>query len=128
MAAQWQDGRIKFALTHRLLTLRRERPALFRDGEYVPIEVEGAGGDHVIAFARRHKNDAVIIAVARHFAPFTSGGTHWPNFADCHAELRPNGFDIVADHLNPQRAAGSQRVADLFASLPVAVLRATARG
>ena len=37
----WPDGRIKLALTSRLLALRRECPALFRDGAYAPIEVKG---------------------------------------------------------------------------------------
>ncbi len=48
----WPDGRIKLALTVRLLALRRECPALFRDGGYTPIEVRGPHANEILAFAR----------------------------------------------------------------------------
>src|SRR5207244_2618256 len=37
LQACWQDGRIKLALTRRLLALRNALAQLFRDGEYVPV-------------------------------------------------------------------------------------------
>ena len=52
LAANWPDGRIKLALTHRLLSLRNEMPALFRDGGYEPVEVTGPHRDHIVAFRR----------------------------------------------------------------------------
>ena len=54
LASSWTDGRIKLALTHRLLMLRNELPAVFADGAYdvIRVIVEGGGGgdlaiDHV---------------------------------------------------------------------------------
>ena len=41
LAKSWTDGRIKLALTHRLLALRDNLPAVFRDGDYRPVEVPG---------------------------------------------------------------------------------------
>jgi (1->4)-alpha-D-glucan 1-alpha-D-glucosylmutase len=70
--AQWQalhreaaDGRIKELATWRLLRLRRERSTLFRNANYVPLPVEGPAGNHVVAFARLHDNQAVLVVVAR---------------------------------------------------------------
>ena len=52
LASHWTDGQIKLALTHRLLSLRNEMPALFRDGAYEPVEVAGPDRDHILAFRR----------------------------------------------------------------------------
>jgi len=58
-----EDGRIKMFVIHKALGLRRARPALFREGEYVPLAVEGSKANHVCAFARR-RGEEVAIAVA----------------------------------------------------------------
>ena len=39
----WPDGRIKLALTALLLGLRRDRPELFAEGDYAPIETDWRG-------------------------------------------------------------------------------------
>lgn len=48
----WRDGRIKLALSWQLLRWRAEREALFRDGRYLPLAVEGPAAEHVVAYAR----------------------------------------------------------------------------
>jgi (1->4)-alpha-D-glucan 1-alpha-D-glucosylmutase len=65
LLAAWPDGRVKLYVTHRALTLRRERHALFRAGGYTPLEAEGPRREHVCAFARTHGEEAVIAAVPR---------------------------------------------------------------
>jgi (1->4)-alpha-D-glucan 1-alpha-D-glucosylmutase len=52
LAREWQDGRIKFALTRRLLALRRQFFDLFASGSYRPIEVIGPDREEIVAFAR----------------------------------------------------------------------------
>jgi (1->4)-alpha-D-glucan 1-alpha-D-glucosylmutase len=70
----WPDGRIKLWLTSQLLPLRRQRPELVRDGEYLPLTVEGAEAERVVAFARR-SGDAWLIAIApRLVAPLLAEG------------------------------------------------------
>jgi (1->4)-alpha-D-glucan 1-alpha-D-glucosylmutase len=59
------DGRIKLYLTARALAFRRDHPALFARGEYVPLASAGARTEHVVAFARRDEEDEVIVAVPR---------------------------------------------------------------
>ncbi|HEY0970461.1 MAG TPA: malto-oligosyltrehalose synthase [Gemmatimonadales bacterium] len=46
------DGRVKLWFVHRLLRARRERPALFHEGGYLPLRAEGEHARHLVAFAR----------------------------------------------------------------------------
>jgi (1->4)-alpha-D-glucan 1-alpha-D-glucosylmutase len=60
-------GRIKLWLIWRLLSLRRAHANLFRCGQYVPLKVRGARRHHVVAYARRSGNGALLVIVARKF-------------------------------------------------------------
>jgi len=126
LAEQWEDGRIKLALTRKLLTLRTRLAPVFQQGAYLPVEVRGTHRDRVLAFARRYDRDAVIVAVGRHMAPLTGNGVHWPRGAEWDATLVISGFQVTSDHLEPERKLPRAElpVAQLFADLPVAVLRA----
>jgi (1->4)-alpha-D-glucan 1-alpha-D-glucosylmutase len=73
-AATPSDGRAKMWLTWRLLALRQRWPALFRHGSYEPLEVRGERARHVIAFARRHDNRALVVIVVRLFARLGDAG------------------------------------------------------
>ncbi len=116
LAANWQDGRIKFVLTRRLLTLRHEHAELFRSGSYEPVVLTGKDAGHVIAFARTRGRDKLIVAVGRHFAPLTDGGRHWPSALDIALPALPGG--AYESLLEPE--AGLR-------SIPVAVYRAATR-
>ena len=61
--AEWPNGRIKHHTISRILQLRKRRPDLFASGEYVPLELEGAGRDHALAFARVHVEGSLIVVV-----------------------------------------------------------------
>ena len=68
LAAAPADGRAKLWLIWRLLALRKRWPALFRDGSYEPLEVQGERAQHVIAFMRRHEGKVLMMIVVRLFA------------------------------------------------------------
>ncbi|MDB5806485.1 MAG: bifunctional 4-alpha-glucanotransferase/malto-oligosyltrehalose synthase [Betaproteobacteria bacterium] len=72
------DGLAKLYVTWRLLTLRREYEALFRDGRYTALALEGARVDHVVAYARRHEGRGVVVIVPRLYAALTGNGTKTP--------------------------------------------------
>ena len=55
----------KQLVTWRLLQLRRLMPALFRDGLYLPLAVEGTAQAHALAFARIGGDQAVVVVCAR---------------------------------------------------------------
>jgi (1->4)-alpha-D-glucan 1-alpha-D-glucosylmutase len=124
LSARWADGRIKLALTHRLLSLRNELASLFRDGAYEPVEVSGPDRDHVLAFSRSAADDCVVVAVGRHFAGLTDQGRHWPR-SDWQAELKLGSRQRhrFRDALGGAQPCQSFDVAQLFAVLPVAILR-----
>jgi (1->4)-alpha-D-glucan 1-alpha-D-glucosylmutase len=117
LAQDWPDGHFKLAWTHHLLKLRTEMAGVFTDGDYQPLQVTGAHREHVIAFARQHDRDAVIVAVARSFAPFTDAGRSWPP-----AEVFDGAIDINGYSVNDSR--GALPLSGLFRPLPVAILRA----
>ncbi len=126
LARDWPNGEVKLALTHRLLALRNELPAVFRDGTYEPIEVQGRDRDNVLAFSRSLGRDAVIVAVGRQWGRFTDSGRRWPEAGALNAELQLGDFQAPRDVLRPERSLspGTTPVGTLFGPLPVAVLRA----
>src|SRR6266403_1087108 len=124
LAQNWADGRLKLAWTAHLLKLRTELEGVFTHGDYRPLAVEGPHRDHVIAFARRRGRDAAVIAVARHFAPFSQGGRVWPSATQFDATIGLDGLSVdgVGD------AGTALRLSTLFQRLPVAVLKARFEG
>jgi (1->4)-alpha-D-glucan 1-alpha-D-glucosylmutase len=122
------DENLKLDLTHRLIGLRAQWPAIFERGKYKPLEVAGSHRDHVIAFARIDGTDAIVVAAGRHFAFPTDGGMRWPQGGWPAADLKLNGFRILGDALNDRSllAFGTLPLGDLFGHIPAAVLQATA--
>jgi (1->4)-alpha-D-glucan 1-alpha-D-glucosylmutase len=124
LASQWPDGRLKLALTGRLLALRNALPAVFGDGDYARVEVTGPHRDHIVAFRRSAGRDRVVVAVARHFAGVTGNGLRWPD-GGWQAELKLDARQRAGlrDALGCGGPGESPDLAQLFAVLPVAVLR-----
>ncbi len=129
LVAAAHDGRAKLWIAWRLLALRRERPALFRDGDYVPLDVVGAHAEHVVAFARRH-DGAVLVAIAgRLYArwlgepgPAALGEAAWADTAV--AIDLPDGTRLTDALTGASIVVEQGRIAvgAAFARLPVAAL------
>jgi len=60
-----EEDRAKLHLVSKTLSLRQQHPELFQAGEYLPIKVEGAKADHLVAFARKSESTAVLVVVPR---------------------------------------------------------------
>lgn len=58
-------GLHKLFVTTRLLRWRRAVPALLRDGDYTPLVVRGPHAGHIVAFMRRHGDEACLTIVPR---------------------------------------------------------------
>ncbi len=123
LTANWRDGRIKMTLTHRLLRLRRDYAELFRRGSYEPLAVSGPQAEHVIAFSRTWKRQQVVVTLARHFAPLTDTGRHWPTGID--ASIAPPAPANFVDVIGPyrKRRTDELNLLHLFSQMPVCVLR-----
>ncbi|MDB5525036.1 MAG: treY [Rhizobium sp.] len=55
----------KQRLIKMVLRLRQAHRALFTEGRYLALEVQGPAAEHVIAFARVHQDDAAIVIAPR---------------------------------------------------------------
>jgi (1->4)-alpha-D-glucan 1-alpha-D-glucosylmutase len=63
-----EDGRVKLFVTQALLACRAKERELFARGEYLPLVVEGARKEHVVAFARREQGRISVTVTGRFFA------------------------------------------------------------
>jgi (1->4)-alpha-D-glucan 1-alpha-D-glucosylmutase len=126
LAQTWVDGRIKFALTARLVALRAQCVDLFEHGSYCPLEVAGPHSDEIIAFARIQGRKAAILVAGRLFKRVTRAGAQWPGGEQWDASICLDGFaDLVSTIGANKPIAGSMaEVSHLFGPLPVAVLHA----
>ena len=59
------DPTLKQHLIKLLLDLRKQRPDLFRTGDYLTLDVKGESAAHLVAYARTTSDDAVIVIVPR---------------------------------------------------------------
>jgi (1->4)-alpha-D-glucan 1-alpha-D-glucosylmutase len=118
------DGHLKLYVTSRLLHFRRQQPDLFREGGYVPLRVTGARSNHIIAFARRLHGQWCIVAVPRLCASLTRAGSAPVGkkvWRDTQIEMPADMPKRAKDILTSQEA-DSNRIADLFRTLPFAVI------
>jgi (1->4)-alpha-D-glucan 1-alpha-D-glucosylmutase len=60
-----EDGRLKLYVTWKTLCARKQWPDVFREGEYVPVEVQGEKADHVVALLRAHEGTTVLVVAPR---------------------------------------------------------------
>ncbi len=122
----WQDGRVKMLITHRLLRLRRDLPEVFDTGAYVPAATQGVSASHVVAFERRSTAGAqqsVLVVVPRHTVAlgFPALGEAWQ---DTHVCCGASGDGAVwRDVLTGrEHAGGTLAVGAVLEELPCAVL------
>jgi (1->4)-alpha-D-glucan 1-alpha-D-glucosylmutase len=110
--ANWTDGTIKLAVVQALLALRQEMPALFANGDYEAVAVEGPRSDAVCAFTRSDDRNRTLVLAARF--PGASE-TSWSG----HEVLSEGNW---RDCLTFRQFSGTVSLAHAFADLPVAVL------
>ncbi|MGA1326278.1 MAG: malto-oligosyltrehalose synthase [Rubrivivax sp.] len=126
------DGTAQRWLTWRLLALRRQRPELFLHGDYVALRVRGAAAPHVLAFARRHAGQVLLVVCGRLLVRLTRRPGQVPlpsDWADTTVELparlAPHRLRPVLGPLDRCLPAGAVwPVGDVLAHAPVAVFHA----
>ncbi|HKU95468.1 MAG TPA: hypothetical protein VJR58_09335, partial [Vineibacter sp.] len=130
LLATWRDGAIKQRLIADLLDLRRRRPVLFAEGSYSPLRADGPRGAHVLAFARQHGADAVIVMASRlplrlqpDFNRPLIEPTLWQGTSiGLPQSLRSTRWRNVLRGEDPRPDAERLAMQDVLATLPVAVL------
>jgi (1->4)-alpha-D-glucan 1-alpha-D-glucosylmutase len=68
LTRQKDDGMVKLYVMTTALNYRSVHRPLFDEGDYVPLEVDGARADHVCAFVRRHGEEGTVVVTPRFFA------------------------------------------------------------
>ncbi len=124
----WRDGRVKQAVIRAALELRRQLPALFAAGEYLPIAARGASADHVVSFERRYREASVVCVVPRLSRTLAGPGQFPTGEVWGDTEIALSSTSGYVDVLTGRGVAASPRasVSDLLAILPVAILRSPA--
>jgi (1->4)-alpha-D-glucan 1-alpha-D-glucosylmutase len=132
--ASWTDGRIKLAITAAGLRLRREHPALFQRGRYVPLVTEMTVQGSVAAFARVGDTTSVVFAAPRLCAGLETDGTLAPIGMECWKTSRVLLPDELAGRTFRHALTGAEvrpmvggaevwlPVGQIFQTIPVGVL------
>ncbi|MBN2573628.1 MAG: malto-oligosyltrehalose synthase [Deltaproteobacteria bacterium] len=128
----WQDGRIKHFITAAGLRLRRQLAPVFLDGEYLPLDVEGARREHVVALGRRADRTLVVAVAPRLCGGLGAASLRLPVGARVWRDTRiglPAGTSGLVDVLTgtPVEPQGNDEartlaVAEILDELPVALL------
>ncbi|HTF98421.1 MAG TPA: malto-oligosyltrehalose synthase, partial [Cellvibrio sp.] len=65
LLTQWRNGYIKQFLISKTLGFRHATPNIFSRGDYEVLEVNGLHAERILAFARHHQNQWIIVIVPR---------------------------------------------------------------
>ena len=128
LVKRWADGRVKLYLIREALACRRAHVALFREGEYRPLETEGPLAEHSLAFARLGTDATALTIVPRLLARHgiegpPLGRAYWGD--DTWVLVPPDAGPRFVNRLTGERVAaerGAVSLARVFASFPVALL------
>jgi len=131
LVRNWRDGRLKLLVTCRGLRARRAEPELFLRGDHLPLEASGHAASHLFAFARRREEAWLVCAVprfpARLATGFPLGARAWRDTTLALSAGAPAEWvDVVSGSIARTDGSGALRAADLFRTLPVALLRSRA--
>jgi (1->4)-alpha-D-glucan 1-alpha-D-glucosylmutase len=118
----WQKAQIKQPLIQRVLQLRGVEPALFDEGDYLPLQARGAKAEHVVAFLRRHQGRTLLVAALRLPAQGPQPGSgDWGNTELILPEAVAQWRDALSDGM-VQGGTQTLPLAALLGERPVAVL------
>jgi (1->4)-alpha-D-glucan 1-alpha-D-glucosylmutase len=132
LIAAKEAGRVKLFVTLLALSMRRENPGLFSEGEYVPLRAEGSRAEHVFAFARRHEGRVALVVVPRLVAKLLAGRQGPPVGPDVWGDTRlplPAGIEpdrlrdgFTGRGISSSGSAAALALADLLADFPAALI------
>ncbi len=132
LLASWRDGRVKMHLIWKALGFRGAHAGLFQKGAYVPLPASGERREHVVAFARRKRDDWALVVVPRLVAGLCGprrpplGRRTW---RDCTIALPTDAperwVNVLTDetlHARRTRRGKALAVHETFRCFPVALL------
>lgn len=124
---RWREGWLKLWLTRQLLALRAGNREIFRTGSYHPLSTGDGTKNHVLAYARRHADQEIVVIVCRFGRRLAEprSGALWSNEGLEGLILRGAQGGRFVDAITGAAVDGCGRGIGLggaLAALPVAVL------
>ena len=121
------EGKAKLYVIYRALQTRRKLKALFEEGDYIPLAVEGKYGENVVAFCRKKGACNVIVVVPRFLTSLMQVGDVWSsvNWADTSIILPKDSPTSWTDAFTAQTVRsknGQFLIRDILGEFPVAML------
>lgn len=128
--ALWKNrysGHIKLWLTSVLFNQRRDNPQVFKNGDYIPLTVNGKYQDNVMAFARSSHDGWYIVALPLHLALINTDSTRpheldWQNTRVVLPPAAPSQWRAITGG-KTFTAANQIEISTIFKQLPLAVLK-----
>jgi len=134
LVQHWQErenARVKLWLLHALIRWRTENAALFAEGEYIPLKVEGRWKKTIIAFARRHSDTWLLVVVSldvqgKLSADIRGKGTAWGDTRVLLPKVAPSQWsDLISAKQGKVNSESEILLEDISTSFPFAVLQLT---
>jgi (1->4)-alpha-D-glucan 1-alpha-D-glucosylmutase len=133
LCGNMHDGGIKMYVTHKALSVRNQMPAVFRDGDYTALKVQGAQADHVLAFTRSSGDRRLVVIVPRLCARLVREDSRLPIgqgvWRDTAIQLPKWGSSVLHNVFTGENVLISERdhgceleIASALNSFPVALL------
>ena len=133
LVREWRSGEIKHFLVARTLAFRSRHADLFAAGDYVPLTVDGAHADRIVAFARTFRGATAIVVAPRLVAPMLQqeefpliAPEKWEDTRIVLPEHSPdhfqNEFGGETPHISEVNGGRSVSVSQALATFPVALL------
>jgi (1->4)-alpha-D-glucan 1-alpha-D-glucosylmutase len=122
LLAGWRDARIKLFVIWKLLRFRRDNPALFGEGDYIPVNGAGNFAECCVAFERRMGDQTLLVLAPRLTSRvgFPPIGDLWQDTKIAPRTTAGTWRDLLTGKCHPAEPALS--VGEILGDLPIAVL------
>ncbi len=126
LLTNYEDGRVKLFLTAQALKARSQYLAVFQQGDYQPLEVQGNLQNHLIAFTRSFKGTTAITIAPRFLTGLLQPGEvfsriGWQDTTICLPQGLPTRWQNVITQ-EPLQVENELLPNKVLASFPVALL------
>jgi (1->4)-alpha-D-glucan 1-alpha-D-glucosylmutase len=121
----YSSGKAKLYVIFKALQVRRQFKALFEEGAYVPLTVEGKQREHVFAFMRKRQDTLAVVIVSRFMTNLLEPQCITINWEDTAVKLpvnTPATWKEIFTDSNIHAVSGSLPLGEVLDRFPVALL------
>ncbi|KLT64343.1 malto-oligosyltrehalose synthase [Pedobacter sp. BMA] len=134
----WQSrltGTIKLKLVQQLMGLRKSASDILEEGDYIPLKVKGRHSKHILSYARKYRNEWIVVALPVGLARACDGADIdacaglWKDTEIILPKGAPLGWSDLLSKREGHKDVLKKGldVAELFDQLPFAVIKLVSR-